>query len=511
MKRALLSLLLLPALLLSGCASQDPAEPTPTPPVAAPSPSVVELPAAGRPLTGEEIARVNEAFLSHTERDGVTYATPVSGFFTSYYDDVTQLDFFDFLYYFPGNGTLGEEDQAEYAALAALPDFPYRDEVDTLGWDSPEDLPVPTHRIPRASVDEALERYAGITAADLADTSGVPYSEEYDAWYTFSSDFGPGTFVCAGGQVDEEAGAALLWTDTRGDGTRVELLLGRDGENWHIRAHRNTADDLLLELLAGLEGTDIGSVSWYGSNQEPDAGMLATLLREGAERSVPAPTDAPYATTVWSLDCYLAPAGQDTYSGDDALHLTAGLAENVVEVFSGGSLPGGRVWLESEELYQLLRTSNDPPADLLPAPSAYAPYQEAIAAHLDGVCARAWEGRYTGWDIVEFAREDGWTGFSDGTTLEVWFVRSAFRAEPAEEALQMLAGGMYVDSQLRAYGLDSAPLLLVAVPAGGEPFPLAFVPWDWWEGLSLAGADSLDEALPLIAQAGELTAQGAEL
>ena len=32
MKRALLSLLLLPALLLSGCASQDPAEPTPTPP-----------------------------------------------------------------------------------------------------------------------------------------------------------------------------------------------------------------------------------------------------------------------------------------------------------------------------------------------------------------------------------------------------------------------------------------------------------------------------------------------
>ena len=182
--------------------------------------------------------------------------------------------------------------------------------MDTLGWDLPEDLPVPIHRIPRASVDEALERYAGITSADLADTSGVPYLEEYDAWYTFSSDFGPGTFVCAGGQVDEEGGTALLWTDRRGDGTRTELLLGRDGEDWHIRAHRNTADDLLLELLAGLEGTDIGSVSWYGSNQEPDAGMLATLLREGAERSVPAPTDAPYATTVWILDCYLPRRGR---------------------------------------------------------------------------------------------------------------------------------------------------------------------------------------------------------
>lgn len=112
---------------------------------------------------------------------------------------------------------------------------------------------------------------------------------------------------------------------------------------------------------------------------------------------------------------------------------------------------------------------------------------------------------------MEFSREDGWTGFADGNALEVYFVKSAFRAEPAEESLQMLAGGMYVDSQLRAYGLDHLPLLLVAVPAGGEPFPLAFVSWDWWEGLPLAGVDSLDAALPLIAQAGELTAQGAEL
>ena len=230
--------LLLPALLLAGCARQDPPQAETTPPLSEESPAPVETPMAGRPLTGEEVAEVNEAFLSHMERDGVTYATPVSGFFTSYYDDVTQLDFFGFLYYFPGDGTLGEADQAEFNALAALPDFPYRDEVDTLGWASPEDLPVPVHRIPRSSVDAALERYAGITSADLADTSGVPWLEEYDAWYTFSSDFGPGTFPCAGGQVDEEAGIALLWTDRGGDGTRTELVLGRDGEDWHIRAFR---------------------------------------------------------------------------------------------------------------------------------------------------------------------------------------------------------------------------------------------------------------------------------
>ena len=247
--RRYLALLLLPALLLAGCARRDQPQAETTLPVSEPpaltespapseTPAPVELPKEGRPLTGEEVAEVNAAFLSHTERDGVTYATPVSGFFTSYYDDVTQLDFFGFLYYFPGDGTLGEADQAEFDALAALPDFPYQDEADTLGWDSPEDLPVPIHRIPRSSVDAALERYAGITSADLADTSGVPWLEEYDAWYTFSSDFGPGTFPCAGGQVDEEAGIALLWTDRGGDGTRTELVLGRDGEDWHIRAFR---------------------------------------------------------------------------------------------------------------------------------------------------------------------------------------------------------------------------------------------------------------------------------
>ena len=222
--RRLTIFLLLPVLLLAGCARQD-----------APS---AETSLEGRPLTEEEIEAVNTAFASWVEEEGVVGATPVSGFFTSHYDDVRQLSFPEFLYYFPGDGVLGEADQAEFAALAALPDFPFREGVDTLGWASPEDLPVPVHRITRASVDAALERYAGITSADLADTSGVLWLEEYDAWYTFTSDFGPGVFACAGGYVDEDGGTALLWSEADGDGGRTELTLGKDGEDWHIRAFR---------------------------------------------------------------------------------------------------------------------------------------------------------------------------------------------------------------------------------------------------------------------------------
>src|SRR5699024_5553422 len=100
-------------LLLAGCAKQ-----APTP--ASPSPA-----AETRPLTQEEIDRVNEAFSALAEQDGVAYSTPVSGFFTSYYDDVKDLDFMEFLRYFPGDGLVEEDDQAEFAALAALPDFPF--------------------------------------------------------------------------------------------------------------------------------------------------------------------------------------------------------------------------------------------------------------------------------------------------------------------------------------------------------------------------------------------------
>ena len=267
-------------------------------------PPLQDAPSEGpRALSQEEIDQVNEAFASWTEENGVTIATPVSGFFTSYYDDVTRLDFAAFLQYFPDDGTLSAGDEAEAAALAALPGYP---------WGiSPGSVPI--HRITRASVDAALERYAGITSANLADTSGVPYLEDYDAWHTFTSDFGPGTFQCAGGQV--EGDTALLWTADREDGCRTELTLQKDGENWHIRAHRNTADQALLERLANLTAEDIGYVSWYGSNEPPTAEELAELLRQAAEHPVDHDSltlNGSATDVVWTLDCYLAPKDQET-------------------------------------------------------------------------------------------------------------------------------------------------------------------------------------------------------
>ena len=419
-------------------------------------PPLQDAPSEGpRALSQEEIDQVNEAFASWTEENGVTIATPVSGFFTSYYDDVTRLDFAAFLQYFPDDGTLSAGDEAEAAALAALPGYP---------WGiSPGSVPI--HRITRASVDAALERYAGITSAGLADTSGVPCLEDYDAWYTFTSDFGPGMFVCAGGQVDEAAGTALLWSEPWANGHRAELTLQKDGENWHIRAHRNTADQALLERLANLTAEDIGYVSWYGSNEPPTAEELAELLRQAAEHPIDHDSltlNGSATDVVWTLDCYLAPKDQETYSGDDALYLQAGLEENVVEVFGGANLPGGRLHLEREALYQLLRTSLDTPDDI--DQEAYAACKALTDAYYDARLAQvSADGGFVGWELTGFREAD------DEAALDAraYAISAAFYTDPPEGALRLLAGGMYVDSSLRAHGLDWQRVYLVTI--GGEP------------------------------------------
>lgn len=444
-------------------------------------PPLQDAPSEGpRALSQEEIDQVNEAFASWTEENGVTIATPVSGFFTSYYDDVTRLDFAAFLQYFPDDGTLSAGDEAEAAALAALPGYP---------WGiSPGSVPI--HRITRASVDAALERYAGITSANLADTSGVPYLEDYDAWYTFTSDFGPGTFVCAGGQV--EGDTALLWTADREDGYRTELTLQKDGENWYIRAHRNTADQALLERLANLTAEDIGYVSWYGSNEPSSAEELAELLRQAAEHPVDHDSltlNGSATDVVWTLDCYLAPKDQETYSGDDALYLQAGLEENVVEVFGGANLPGGRLHLESEALYQLLRTSLDTPDDI--DQEAYAACKALTDAYYDARLAQvSADGGFVGWELTGFREAD------DEAALDAraYAISAAFYTDPPEGALRLLAGGMYADSSLRAHGLDWQRVYLVTI--GGEPAGVLRQDWEGTEADSdPLGGFSSTEAL----------------
>ena len=93
-------------------------------------------------------------------------------------------------------------------------------------------MPVPITRIPAASVDETLTRYAGITAADLTNTAGTFYLKDYDAYYVYTSDFGPGTFAPVSGE--RIADRIYLYGGGENGSRRVLTLRTTDGGGWQI-------------------------------------------------------------------------------------------------------------------------------------------------------------------------------------------------------------------------------------------------------------------------------------
>ena len=190
----------------------------------------------GTSLLEEELAQFNEIYAAQaTSADFL----PVNGFFTSHYDDATELNFVEFLYYYPADGILDRADAAEFDALSKLPNFPWRvEDFVALEALTVNDLPTPTRRILRSSVDETLQEYAGITTADLKNTEGVLYLPEYDAYYNFTSDFGPGVFTCVGGK--EDGNTVRLWSDTHGyDGSIDILTLQYEDGCYHIKSFQN--------------------------------------------------------------------------------------------------------------------------------------------------------------------------------------------------------------------------------------------------------------------------------
>ena len=185
-------------------------------------------------LTPEQVDQVNEAFRSDAELpDGSYGPSEISCFFTSSYSDPTGIDLEEFLRYCPiGVGSsLGDDDAEEFLAVMEQDNSWFSPD---RALSSPRDLPVPVHRYPRAEVSALLQKYAGVTVEEL-NWDGCLYVEEYDAFYNFTSDAGPGFFVCAGGQVDGDT--VLLWSDPTENGDRCELTLRRSGDRYLIQSH----------------------------------------------------------------------------------------------------------------------------------------------------------------------------------------------------------------------------------------------------------------------------------
>lgn len=181
-------------------------------------------------LTQEELAAYN-AVMDPAVRDESGdivdfHIQPFSYFFSSYYENVRNLNFEEFIRYFPDSGQATE---AEFEALKKLDDWPFK-RVARM-----EDMPVPIHRHTVSSINEVLTRWGGITTSDL-DTSGVCYLEEYDAYYTYTSDFNMFYFIAESG---EQVGNYVYLRKSVENGNiavlTLRLMPGTD--EWQIVSH----------------------------------------------------------------------------------------------------------------------------------------------------------------------------------------------------------------------------------------------------------------------------------
>ncbi|MBR5310039.1 MAG: hypothetical protein IKU42_02810 [Oscillospiraceae bacterium] len=176
-------------------------------------------------LSSEEIEFFNEMFYpQYFDEETNSYKTNlINGFFLSYYDDVRNMNFSEFLKYFPAEEVT---DEKEFEALIKVEVWGFNN-VKTL-----ENMPVPVRRISAEKVDEVLKEYAEIKAKDL-DTSAVPYLKKYKAYYNSTSDYGPGMFICISGE--KEGDMIYLYSENA-----KLTLIEKDGK-YKIIAHQRTS------------------------------------------------------------------------------------------------------------------------------------------------------------------------------------------------------------------------------------------------------------------------------
>ena len=197
--------------------------------------AVVEISLTGQysprhTLTQEELAAYN-AIMDPAVRDESGdivdfHIQPFSYFFSSYYKNVRNLNFEEFIRYFPDSGQATE---AEFEALKKLDNWPFK-RVERM-----EDMPVPIHRHTVSSINEVLTRWGSITTSNL-DTSGVCYLDEYDAYYTYTSDFNMFHFIAESG---EQVGNYVYLRKSVENGNiavlTLRLMPGTD--EWQIVSH----------------------------------------------------------------------------------------------------------------------------------------------------------------------------------------------------------------------------------------------------------------------------------
>lgn len=167
-------------------------------------------------LSDEQLEEYSKTF--EMIKDGK--ANVLCCFLMSDYEKIEDMDFSAFLHNFPEGEDL--KDEKELEALKALDDWSFGDAA-------LDEMPLPVHKYTRAAVDEALEKHGNTSSDKLTvGKENVLYSEKYDAFYNFTSDFALDSFRCTSGETDGEI--TTLYSEGYGGRKTLKLTESEDGD-----------------------------------------------------------------------------------------------------------------------------------------------------------------------------------------------------------------------------------------------------------------------------------------
>lgn len=173
------------------------------------------------------LREANAAFNATTrENGGATRASEISCFFSCTWSSPEEIDLAAFLRYCPLREQLLDENSEEAQAVIAAAE----ENVFAV---------TPVWRYPKEAVSSLLRKYTGITVEDLLSREGVLYLEEYDAFYNFTSDWGPGRFLCTGGE--RTGNQIVLWGEGNG-GTAGILTIREEKDTYFFESYLDSED-----------------------------------------------------------------------------------------------------------------------------------------------------------------------------------------------------------------------------------------------------------------------------
>ncbi|WP_298022320.1 hypothetical protein [uncultured Dysosmobacter sp.] len=235
-------------------------------------------------------------------------------------------------------------------------------------------------------------------------------------------------------------------------------------------------------FLAGLTGADIMEVWFADEEAAPSNSEIAAILNAAAANTVAHKTsNDPYMESIWWLDIYLGD------SGDDALYLYAGLEEDVVEILGGANVLGNRICVKDRPLYWLVRTAQDPPDGEIDQ-AAYESYREAVDGYLAGLPQYPNVRR----ELTAFSQ----VAESQRLNAQVYAIGCVCIADPPEEPpAGILAGGAFIDSQLRVHEDGNSALNMLVIVDGRV---VGFTGWESLEYGSLEQFETKEELIRTV-------------